>query len=146
MLAYVLGGVMAVDCAFNSLSNESAYRAKVYNDHIPVLMYGTKTSNILSESYMWVCDGVRKAVYNQLQFFTENHPDGAGDFTQGMYTYNNPGLIGQPIGSNIYTYHMNWGLPDGAYNAWFSANYSYSAPINYNENRSNYYLSENTLF
>ena len=145
MLAYVLSGVMQVNCILSSLNSEAAYRAKVYNDHIPVLMYGTKTSYILSENYMWVCDGVRQAVYNQLQFYTENQPNGEGHFYQGMYTYNNPGLLGQPVGTTIYSYHMNWGLQGGAYNGWFSSNYSYSSPINYNENRSNYYLSENPL-
>ena len=145
MLAYVLSGVMQVNCILSSLNSEAAYRAKVYNDHIPVLMYGTKTSYILSENHMWVCDGVRQAVYNQLQFYTENQPNGEGHFYQGMYTYDNPGLLGQQVGTPIYTYHMNWGLQGGAYNGWFSSNYSYSSPINYNENRSNYYLSENPL-
>ena len=61
--------------------------------------------------------------------------DGEGHFYQGMYTYDNPGLLGQAVGTPIYTYHMNWGLQGGMYNGWFSASYNFSSPINFNYNR-----------
>ena len=115
-------------------NNDSYYRNQVFNYQRPIIMFGTKSADP-TKHYAWVCDGVRQAVYNQLQFFTENQPYGAGVFTQGMYTISNPGLIGQPIGTTIYTYHMNWGLQGGAYNGWFSASYVYSEPISYNNDR-----------
>jgi hypothetical protein len=117
-------------------NNESYYHNQVLYYHRPVIMFGAKNTDPLID-YAWVCDGVRQTVYNEIQFFTENQPNGGGNFYQGMYTYNNPGLAGQPVGSPTYTYHMNWGQTNGAYNGWFTANYVFSAPINYNENRKN---------
>ena len=140
-LAYVLSGVMSVNCLLNPVHPEASYRDQIFTYHRPVLMFGWKTENILSEHYAWVCDGVRQAVYNEIQFYTENQPNGGGDFYQGMYTYNNPGLAGQPVGSPIYSYNMRWGLQNGAYNGWFAANYNFSSPIDYNCQRKNYYLS-----
>ena len=107
------------------------------NEHNPVIMYGWESDASSALSHAWVCDGVRQAVYNQLQFFTENQPYGAGNFTQGMYTISNPGLIGQPVGSPIYTYHMNWGMIITSYNGWFAANYNFSTPLNFNCRRKN---------
>lgn len=122
----------------NNNNAESTYRNWIFNYHRPVIMYGWKTSSLGSDTNLWVSDGVRQAVYNEIQFFTENQPNGAGTFTQGMYTYNNPGLAGQPVGNPIYTYHMNWGLQNGSYNGWFTSNYTYSAPLNYNYNKGSY--------
>ena len=139
-LSYVLYGLMSKGYLPLSADDEAIYRTQIFTYHRPVLMFGWKTSDILSEHYAWVCDGVRQAVYNEMQFYTENQPYGAGTFTQGMYTYNNPGLVGQPVGSPIYTYHMNWGLMNGLYNGWFSANYIFSSPIDYNYNRTNKYI------
>ena len=119
---------------YDNGNNDSYYRPLVFTYHRPVIMFGTKTTSS-TENYAWVCDGVRQAVYNQLQFFTENQPNGAGDFFQGMYTISNPGLLGQAVGTPIYTYHMNWGLQGGMYNGWFSASYNFSSPINFNYNR-----------
>lgn len=119
---------------YNSGNNDSYYRNQVFNYQRPVIMFGT-TSTDPTKHYAWVCDGVRQAVYNQLQFYTENQPNGAGDFFPGMYSISNPGLLGQPVGTTIYSYHMNWGLQGGAYNGWFSASYVFSAPIDYNSNR-----------
>lgn len=138
--ANVEAGLNSIYCnsAVEALDTESSYRSSIFNNHDPVIMYGYKTSSLGSEPNLWVCDGVRQAVYNQVQFFTENQPYGAGSFTQGMYTYTNPGLIGQPVGTAIYTYHMNWGLQGAAYNGWFSANYNYSSPLNYNYNKGVY--------
>ena len=142
MLAYFLSGMMSIDCMLTPLdtTNDLAYRYQVFNNHNPVLMYRTKTNDILSDNYTWLCDGVREAVYNEIQFYTENQPYSAGHFYQGMYNYIIPGLLGQPVGTPIYTYHMNWGLQGGAYNGWFTANYSYSPPIDYNYNKKYYYL------
>lgn len=140
-LAYVLSGVMSVNCLLIPVHPEASYRDQIFTYHRPVLMFGWKTENILSEHYAWVCDGVRQAVYNEIQFYTENQPNGGGDFYQGMYTYDNPGLAGQPVGSPIYSYNMRWGLQNGAYNGWFAANYNFSSPIDYNCQRKNYYLS-----
>ena len=124
---------------------ETSYRTWIFNSHNPVIMYGYKTSSPGAEPNLWVCDGVRQAVYNQVQFFTENQPYGAGSFTQGMYTYTNPGLIGQPVGTIIYTYYMKWGLQGEAYNGWFSANYNYSSPLNYNYNKGVYGITPLSL-
>ncbi|MBR5736145.1 MAG: C10 family peptidase [Bacteroidales bacterium] len=142
-IAYVLSGMMSKGYLPIDAENETNYRNQIFNNHRPVLMIGTKSNDPLSEHYAWVCDGVRQAVYNEIQYYTENQPYGAGQFTQGMYTYYNPGLSGQPVGNPIYRYHMNWGLPGGTYNGWFTANYIYCAPIDYNYNRINYYIYVN---
>jgi len=135
--ANVIAGLVDLDYAGTvyTNNNESNYRNWIFNGHGPVIMYGYNSNYLGSEPYLWVADGVRQAVYNQIQFYTENQPYGAGNFTQGVYTYSNPGLIGNPIGTVIYTYHMNWGMNNGAYNGWYYANISYSTPIDYNYNR-----------
>lgn len=122
---------------YDENNDEATYRYRIMYDQNPVIMYGWKSNASSASGHAWVCDGVRQAVYNQLQFFTENQPDGAGEFFQGMYTYSNPGLIGQPVGSPIYTYHMNWGMTTTSYNGWFSANYTFSNPLDYNYLRNN---------
>ena len=121
--------------------DELTVRDNVFTYHKPVIMVGWKNPNYGGANYVWVCDGVRQAVYNEIQFYTDNQPNGTGTFTQGMYTYSNPGLAGQPVGSPIYTYHMNWGQLNGLYNGWFANNYIYSSPIDYNNSRVNLYFN-----
>lgn len=145
-VAYVLNGLYSKGYLFPAADDESVYRNQICFNHRPVLMVGSETDDPLSEHYAWVCDGVRETVYNEIQYYTENQPNGAGNFTQGMYTITNPGLAGQPVGSPIYTYHMNWGLIGGTYNGWFTANYIYSAQIDYNCDRHNYSIYINPLF
>lgn len=119
---------------YNGGNNELYYRGNVFNYQRPVILLGTKSTDP-TENYAWVCDGVRQIVYDEIQYFTENQPNSGGDYFPGMYSHSSPGLAGQPVGSPLYTYHMNWGLTNGLYNGWFTASYVFSAPINYNYNR-----------
>ena len=69
--------------------------------------------------HCWVCDGVRETIYNQITFFTESQPYGAGLFEQGMYSYNTPGIVG----GIVYLYfHMNWGRVNSSLNTWYVFN------------------------
>ena len=73
-----------------------------------------------NNGHAWVCDGVTETMNNQIIFFTENQPYGAGLFTQGMYSYNNPGYVGG-VGSPYYYFNMNWCMKreDLFRNGWY---------------------------
>jgi hypothetical protein len=116
---------------------EAGYRDAVFYDHNPVIMYGWDSNASDAGGFAWVCDGVRQAWYYAIQFYTENQPYGTGEFTQGMYSYDNPGQLGNLYGTPSYTYHMNWGLTNTSYNGWYTSNQTFGEPINYNYKRKN---------
>lgn len=102
-----------------TVKNQIVYGSK------PVIMVGNALNAPLptpslytTQSHYWVCDGVEEDIYNQITFFTENQPGGTGNFTQGMYSINNPGIIG---GTYYYYYHMNWGKNDNS-DGWYADN------------------------
>ena len=100
-------------------------------------MYGVDTTTV-NGVHMWVCDGVNDLRYNQVRYYTENQPNGAGVFTQGMYSFNNPGLVGN---TNSYlSLHMNWGW-SGSFDGWFASYNVNSGYGNYNYQRINVYVS-----
>ena len=73
----------------------------------------------VGSGHCWVCDGAIENIVNQITFFTENQPYGAGTFTQGMYSYNNPGIEG----GIVYLYfHRNWGWYSPNLNGWYAYN------------------------
>ena len=115
----------------------------VYYGHKPVMMRGSLSNNPDTTGHSWVCDGVRETSYYAVRFYTENQPYGIGNFTQGMFSYNNPGTVG---GSNFfYTFHMNWGLKKGPnnpdYDGWYESNNFVYDPIKYHYLRYNIYIS-----
>ncbi len=115
----------------------------VYYYHKPVMMSGSLTDDPDTTGHTWVCDGVREISYYAVRFYTENQPYGIGNFTQGMFSYNNPGTVG---GTNFfYTFHMNWGLRKGPYypdyDGWYESNNFIYDPIKYHYLRYNIYIS-----
>ena len=113
-----------------TLKNQSysTVKGEIFNNR-PVLMTGSKT--LLGTGHCWVCDGAIENISNQITFFTENQPYGAGTFTQGMYTNSSPGVIG---GIYYYYFHMKFGndsieSDDGWYadnNLPSNSNYQYN--------------------
>ena len=80
--------------------------SQIYGYGQPVFMSGKKTL-LGNTGHAWVCDGARKNIFNQITFFTENQPYGAGSFSQGMYTMLNPGVVG---GTVSYYFYMKYGI------------------------------------
>ena len=99
-----------------SVKNQLIYYSR------PVIMYGVDSDQNIE--HFWVCEGAKETYYNRMLFYTENQPNGAGVFTQGMYTRTVPGDIG---GGNPYlSFYMNWGMGSSPYfspNGWYGANY-----------------------
>ncbi len=95
--------------------NDQAVRNEIFNHRRPVIMTGYK----IASGHCWVCDGAEENIYDQITFYTENQPYGAGMFTQGMYTYTNPGIVG---GIVCHLYHRNWGWSDTDFNGWYTSN------------------------
>lgn len=122
--------------------NYLTVRDELVNHSRPVIMYGVDYVNELNDNddevHMWVCDGARDHMFNQIRFYTENQPNGAGIFTQGMYSFSSPGLIGNVLPRLTY-YHMNWGW-DGNLDAWFSQNNVNSGNGNFQYERLNIYV------
>ena len=117
--------------------NITSVKNEIVNHSRPVLMYGVDTTTV-NGVHMWVCDGVNDLRYNQVRYYTENQPNGAGVFTQGMYSFNNPGLVGN---TNSYlSLHMNWGW-SGSFDGWFASYNVNSGYGNYNYQRINVYVS-----
>ena len=91
----------------------------------PLIMFGSDTTSPLDDGHYWVCEGAHEIIYDAIEFYTDNQPGGAGDFSQGMYSYSSPGVVG---GSIYYHYfYMNWGAgyvndPNMKYNGWFASN------------------------
>lgn len=104
----------------NPHSNVAVKNQLLYYNR-PVIMYGKDTNQNIE--HFWVCEGAKEYNYDQILFYTENQPNGAGNFTQGMYSYSNPGSLGG--GNPSYYYYMNWGMGSSPYfspNGWYSAN------------------------
>ena len=84
----------------------------------PVIMTGYINPNG-TDGHGWVCDGAYEYIHNAITFFTENQPYGAGNFTQGMYSINNPGFgVGAGTGNTLLYFHMNWGW-SGFCDEWY---------------------------
>lgn len=91
------------------------------------------------DGHFWVCEGTHEIIYDAIQFYTENQPYGAGNFTQGMYSLNSPGIVG---GSNFFHYfYMNWGwfYTTSNPNGWFVQN-------NYNSGQGNFQYLKKTIY
>ncbi len=121
--------------------NTIAVRNEVIVNGRPVIMVGSKVNlslptytNPFGNCHYWVCDGTKETITNQITFFTENQPNGNGEFTQGLYSYSNPGVIGGLI---TRQYHMNWGW-GGVQDGWYADN---NLPTDYN-----YQYSRQDLF
>ena len=122
-------------CEHQSLSE---VRDQLIDYRQPVNMTGYLTQQGTG-GHAWVCHGAIESIYNQITFFTENQPYGAGSFTQGMYTYNNPGVIG---GSTpYYSFYMNWGWY-GDDDGWFVGNNVNPSNTGYNYIRYNVYVDD----
>ena len=105
----------------------------------PVIMFGTISTNPHDDGHFWVCEGTHEIIYDAIQFYTENQPYGAGNFTQGMYSLNSPGIVG---GSNFFHYfYMNWGwfYTTSNPNGWFVQN-------NYNSGQGNFQYLKKTIY
>ena len=84
-------------------------------------MYGKDNNQDIS--HFWVCEGVDETDYNRIIFYTKIQPNGAGQFTQGVYSHSNPGDIGG--GTPSLYFYMNWGMGSSPYfdpNGWYSSN------------------------
>jgi hypothetical protein len=127
--------------------NYDAAKDTLLNCMRPFIMTGTDGPvssiwDILNVSgHYWVCDGVN-GYSNQMVFYTENQPYGAGTFTQGMYSHNNPGIEGGTIFS--YYLHMNWCFDKNHLNCngWFVKNDYDSGNGDYQYTRYNIYLKK----
>lgn len=101
--------------------SNTAVRNQLINYAKPVIMYGKDNNQNIS--HFWVCEGAYETDYNRIIYFTENQPNGAGTFTQGMYNMSVPGDVG---GGNPYLYfYMNWGMGSSPYfdpNGWYASN------------------------
>jgi len=121
--------------------NYVSVRNELFGYSNPVIMTGYSVNFLsLPNGHCWVCDGVQENTYNQITFFTENQPYGAGTFTQGMYSHNSPGIEG----GNVYLYfHMNWGWSPSSLNGWYAYNNFTSAPDgnNYQYLRKDFYVA-----
>ncbi|MBR3526295.1 MAG: C10 family peptidase [Bacteroidales bacterium] len=100
----------------------------------PVIMQGKDPTH--PTGHFWVCDGVRESLMNQIQFFSENQPYGAGSFTQGMYSLSNPGIDGGIVSIH---FHMNWGK--GSNNTWYLGDSVNSPYGNYQNLRHDIYVN-----
>lgn len=102
----------------------SAVRNNLIVDNKPVIMFGSDSSSPQDPGHFWVCEGAKETIYNQIMFYTENQPNGAGTFTQGMYSQSSPGIVGG--GDSYLQFYMNWGWgpsPASApLNGWFLSN------------------------
>ncbi len=115
---------------------------ELFNYARPVIMNGTAiyTSPPDTSGHTWVCEGAQDIYVNRLYYFTENQPYGAGAFTQGMYSINNPGDVGNV--NFMINFYMNWGEGENGNgrNGWFASNDVNSYYGNYKYNRSNIYV------
>jgi hypothetical protein len=132
-------GYSVTNASFNALS----VRNELYNNNRPVLMDGYKIGSNPSDpldmvsGHCWVCEGAKEITADQIQYFTENQPYGAGTFTQGMYSYSSPGTLG----GNVYLYfYMNWGW-GASYNGWYTYNDVNSSGGNFQYFRSHILIS-----
>ena len=121
--------------------NASTTRDTITLGRKPVIMFGKDPT--MEDGHFWVCEGYKESILNQLFFFTENQPYGAGIFTQGMYSLQNPGVDGGILYSYFY---MNWGAwhpanESAPYNGWFLSNDVSIAEGNFTNNRKNIYVS-----
>jgi hypothetical protein len=107
----------------------------------PVIMFGSETTSPDDDGHFWVSEGVHEIIYDAIQFYTENQPYGVGSFTQGMYTYNNPGVEGGSI--FFHYFYMNWGWNTSIsnYNGWFASYDVDSGQGNLQYQRTNIYVS-----
>lgn len=111
--------------ASSSSHNTWTVRNSLYVNRRPVIMFGAETTNTNDDGHFWVCEGVHEIIYDAIEFYTEHQPNSSGTYTQGMYSYNTPGIEG---GSIFYHYfYMNWGAgrntdPNATYNGWFASN------------------------
>ena len=122
----------------------TAANTELFNNHRPVIMGGSRKVGNNYLGHTWVCEGVKDYFYYQLYYYTENQPYGAGNFTQGMYSYNNPGLVGNTYYPVIYFY-MNWGWHDDVdmsdADGWYGSNDVNSGFGDYRYCRKNIYVS-----
>ena len=125
--------------------NYISVKNELFNEHKPIIMVGC-TINIpslpwqLISGHCWVCDGAQENIYDQITYFTENQPYGAGTFEQGMYSHSYPGIVG----GIVYLYfHMNWGGSSASDNTWYVFNSFTNAPNgdNYQYFRKDFYVS-----
>ena len=104
----------------NPHSNSAVRNQLIYYSR-PVIMYGKDNNQDIS--HFWVCEGVDETDYNRIIFYTKIQPNGAGQFTQGVYSHSNPGDIGG--GTPSLYFYMNWGMGSSPYfdpNGWYSSN------------------------
>lgn len=136
--ALVQGMLLLGYFAYSESYNVINTRNELFNNQRPLIMRGVDTST--NKGHFWVCEGAKEMLVNQLVFYTENQPYGAGTFTQGMYSHNNPGTEG----GILYLYfYMNWGkggLMDYHPNGWFISNNVSIGGSNYQNYRKNIYL------
>lgn len=127
--ANVTSGLNSIGYTASKSSHSDASVRTYIHSYSPVIMVGNSVNNPIysSNSHYWVCDGVSESTTNQITYFTENQPYGAGSFTQGMYTMSYPGTVG---GIHSYHYHMNWGKNDNN-DGWYASNYPSSSNYQY---------------
>lgn len=136
--------------AYQNAHNKIAVGDAVLVSHRPVIMVGNHLNlsilpypaNLVGGHY-WVCDGAIRDISNQFQFYTENQPYGAGNFTQGQYSFNSPGIFG---GTVTRYYHMNWGFDNEFYhhyNGWFLEEDVNQGVYNFQYSRRDIFLSPN---
>lgn len=111
--------------------------SQIYDYSKPVLMSGHSTL-MGGNGHAWVCDGARKYIFDQITFFTENQPYGAGSFSQGMYTIINPGTVG---GIVTYYFYMKFGKDyDESDDGWYTDN-GLPSGSNYQYRRNDIYIT-----
>ena len=125
--------------AYSQNYNVTSTHNELFNNHRPIIMRGVNTAT--NKGHLWVCEGDKQTLVNQLVFYTENQPYGSGTFYPGMYSYNNPGVEG---GVMYLYFYMNWGWGStNNYhpNGWFLSNNVSVNGNNYQNYRKNIYVS-----
>ena len=119
---------------------ELSVRDSLLSSSKPIIMYGRDSTE--TYGHFWVCEGVYEIYVDKIVFYTENQPYGAGSFTQGMYTYANPGMIGGT--TPLLYFYMNWGYgstPIFSPNGWYLSNNVGVDGYNYKNDRKDLFIS-----
>lgn len=140
-LQYFINGLDSLGYTVSQPQSHSylAVRDTLLNQRSPVIMTGKSSDG---KGHFWICDGVTESISNQIIFYTENQPYGAGEFTQGLYSYSSPGVIGGTI--FYYLFNLNWCLlpEDLEMNGWYAAGYVLPGYGYFPNTRYNIFISE----
>lgn len=135
--------------SYRASHNKITVRDAILNSSKPVIMVGNyvnlsgvpEPANLAIGGHYWVCDGAHEIISNQMHYYTENQPYGAGNFTQGMYSYSAPGVSGGTVTRYFY---MNWGHDNEFlhhYNGWYLEDAVDSGVANFQYSRQDIFVT-----